>query len=244
MSPFVEAVLAGILSTLGAGVIGWVFGRGGRALLMASSAWQSAPAGSREGQLGRLVRSTVTPADELSEASGSPPDAIGRDRNEHGHFAPGNRIARDKKVRSGPRGALAMLEASGKDEAWLAAARWGRRYSSHRRAELARAHGGELSAGVGTIIESAADLLADARYWRAKAIASCDPELSRLAAQLTAQARGCERDAWELAAREAAVRSRPTESAVDRMKRELAEQQPRSKWAAGSDEHEDEDERV
>jgi hypothetical protein len=170
------------------------------------SAWQSAPAGSREGQLGRLVRSAVSPADELAEPTGSDPDTNRPERDAHGHFARGNGIAKAKRLRSGPRGALAMLEASGKDPAWQAAARWGRRYSAHRRAELARAHGGELSAGVGTIIESAADLLADARYWRAKAIATSDPELSRLAAQLTAQARGCERDAWELAAREATAR--------------------------------------
>jgi hypothetical protein len=176
------------------------------------SAWQSAPAGSREGQLGRLVRSTVTPADELAEPTGSDPDTNGPQRDAHGHFAKGNGIAKAKRLRSGPRGALATLEASGDDPAWHAAARWGRRYSSHRRAELASAHGGELSAGVGTIIESAADLLADARYWRAKAIATGDPELSRLSAQLTAQARGCERDAWELASREATARPKSPHS--------------------------------
>ena len=180
------------------------------------SAWQASSGNARDH--GSLVGSAVCPADELSEASGSPSDTDGRDRVAHGHFAKGNRVAHAKRVRSGPRGALAMLEASGKDEAWLAAARWGRRYSAHRRAELARAHGGELSAGVGTIIESAADLLADARYWRAKAIATSDPELSRLAAQLTAQARGCERDAWELATREAAARpkrSNPMLAAIE-----------------------------
>ncbi len=37
------------------------------------AAWQKAPSGSREGKLGRLVRSAVAPADELSDATGSPP---------------------------------------------------------------------------------------------------------------------------------------------------------------------------
>lgn len=179
------------------------------------SAWRTATGNAREH--GRLVGSSVAAADELRPATGS--DSDRRERTADGRFAPGNRLAAAKRLRSGPRGALAALEASGSDPAWVAAARWGRRYSSHRRAELARAHGGELSAGVGTIVESAADLLADARYWRAKAIATSDPELSRLAAQLTAQARGCERDAWELAAREA--QARPRESARDRIAREM-----------------------
>jgi len=173
---------------------------------MARSAWQAASGNARDH--GSILGSAVCPADELSEPTATPTDTVRRDRGEHGHFAAGNDIAKAKRVRSGPRGALAQLEASGQDPAWIAAARWGRRYSAHRRAELARAHGGELSAGVGTIVESAAALLADARYWRAKAIAAGDPELSRLSAQLTAQARGCERDAWELAAREAAARPR------------------------------------
>jgi hypothetical protein len=176
----------------------------------ARSAWQ--PPGGRASELGRLVDSSVCPADELRPAS--PADTDRPERTPDGRFARGNRTAHAKRLRSGPRGALAMLEASGSDPAWQAAARWGRRYSSHRRAELAQAHGGQLSAGVGTIVESAADLLADARYWRAKAIATSDPELSRLAAQLTAQARGCERDAWELAAREAVARPKSPHSAA------------------------------
>lgn len=171
---------------------------------MTKSAWQSAPPNSREGQCGRVVRSAVSPADELSDPTVTPDTAVRPQRGPHGHFAPGNRIAKDKRQRSGPRGALAKLEAQG-DDAWKAAVRWGRRYGAHRRGELAAAHGA-LSAGVGAIVESAADLMADARYWRAKAIATGDPELSKLAAQLTAQARGCERDAWELAAREATAR--------------------------------------
>jgi hypothetical protein len=165
------------------------------------SPWPTAHGNAAAG--GSLIASETCPSDELPSAT--PSNTVRPERDAHGHFAAGNRVAKAKRVRSGPRGALAALESTG-DAAWLASARWGRRYGAHRRAELAQAHGGSLSAGVGTIIESAADLLADARYWRAKAIALGDPELSRLAAQLTAQARGCERDAWELAAREAKAR--------------------------------------
>lgn len=183
-----------------------VQGHGGSAQVTPMrDAWTAATGNSAEH--GRLVQSAVCPSDELAEPTGSGSDTIGRERDGHGHFAKGNRIAKAKRVRSGPRGALAMLEAKG-DEAWRAAVRWGQRYGAHRRRELAQAHGGALSAGVGAIVESAASLMADARYWRAKAIATTDPELSRLSAQLMAQARGCERDAWELAAREAAARPR------------------------------------
>jgi hypothetical protein len=56
------------------------------------------------------------------------------------------------------------------------------------------------------MVESAAEMMADARYWRARGISEGSPDHARLAAQLIAQARGCERDAWELAAREAQAR--------------------------------------
>jgi len=171
---------------------------------MARTAWPSAHGVAATA--GRLLASETCPGDELPPATGS--DTGRRERTPDGRFARGNGVAKAKRVRSGPRGALANLETHA-DPAWLASCRWGRRYGAHRRAELARAHGGAISAGVGAIVESAADLMADARYWRAKAMEKGDPELSRLAAQLTAQARGCERDAWELAAREAAARPRP-----------------------------------
>ena len=165
--------------------------------------WRGAHGAARKG--GRIVASETLPADELPSASGG--DTARRDRGPDGRFAPGNSIARAKKVRSGPRGALAELEAKG-DPAARASVNWGRRYGSHRRAELTRAHG-FLSAGVATIVESAADLMADARYWRARGVAEGNPDHYRLAAQLMAQARGCERDAWELASREAAARPAP-----------------------------------
>lgn len=167
----------------------------------APSFWTEAHGNAAKG--GRLVASESKPADELRPASGS--DSDRRDRTSDGRFAPGNGAAKAKRIRSGPRGALAALIVKG-DPVYQAAAKWGRRYGSHRRAELAQAHGGAISAGVGAMVESAAEMMADARYWRARGIADGNPDHVRLAAQLIAQARGCERDAWELSARESAAR--------------------------------------
>src|SRR5690606_8732628 len=171
---------------------------------MARSSWEKAPANSKEAKSGRVVRSVTVGFDEASDPTATSADADGPQRAGHGHFAKGNTVGKDKRLKTGPRGALAKLEAQG-DEAWKAALRWGRRYSSHRRKELCTAHGA-VSAGVGTIIESAADLMADARYWRARAISEGSPDFSKLSASLRAQARGCERDAWELCARESLAR--------------------------------------
>jgi hypothetical protein len=62
------------------------------------------------------------------------------------------------------------------------------------------------------MVEAAGELWGDALYWQAKGRAASDPELAKLAATLFAQARGMGRDAWQMAALEAAARPR---SAVD-----------------------------
>lgn len=153
--------------------------------------------------LGRLTVSECTPSDELPMAM--PADTAPADRAPDGKFLPGNRAGAAKRVRAGQRGALASLERKG-DDAARAAIAFGRRYSAHRRAELAFAHGGQISAGVGTMIESAGDLLASSRYWSARSTAEGNPDHARLAAMLAAGARQAERDAWELASREAVAR--------------------------------------
>lgn len=152
---------------------------------------------------GRLTASELVPSDELRPAS--PAIAARCDRDPSGRFVPGNRAGAARKVRTGPRGALAHLERKG-DPAARAALAFGRRYAAHRRAELARVHGGELSAGAAAMIESAGELLGSARYWSARSTAESDPDFARLAATLVAGARQAERDAWEIAAREAEVR--------------------------------------
>jgi hypothetical protein len=154
---------------------------------------------------GRLVVLESCPADELPPAMPGAPAPPQRDSG--GRFLPGNRAGAAKRVKAGSRGALVVLERRG-DPAARAALAFGRRYSAHRRVELARAHGGEISAGVGALVESAGELLAASRYWAARGIADGNPDHARLAAQLVAGHRQAERDCWELASREAEARRR------------------------------------
>lgn len=156
---------------------------------------------------GRLVVLEPRPSDELPPACG--PDPARADRDSSGRFTPGNRWARLAKVRSGPRGVLAALEAKA-DPAWRAARRWARRAAQHRIREYGELHGAVLSSGICGLLEDAALMRGDASYVRARAAAENDPELLRLAATLAASARQCERDAWELATREAAVQPKRT----------------------------------
>jgi hypothetical protein len=58
------------------------------------------------------------------------------------------------------------------------------------------------------MVESAGVLLSSSRYWGARSSAEGDPDFARLSAQLAAGARQAERDAWQLAALEAASRPR------------------------------------
>lgn len=152
-----------------------------------------------------VPRVEVLPPDELPPASPSNADRSGRGSD--GRFLPGNGIARAQKVRPAKYGTL-VLELAKADPVYQTCARWGSRYAAHRRVELAKAHGGELSAGVGALVESAGNALADSRYVRAKAAEKGDAALFKLAASLATEARQCELAAWELAAREAAARPR------------------------------------
>lgn len=146
-----------------------------------------------------------TPADELPPANPGLPARP--DRDAAGRFLPGNSLAGQARVRAGANGALSKLDAKA-DAAWQSARRWGQRAAQHRIRELAPLHGGSLSAGVCALIVDACDLRADARYLAAKARADSSPELARTAATLLASARQCERDAWEIASREAEARRR------------------------------------
>ncbi len=159
----------------------------------------------RARDLGRLIVSETTPSDELPPATGSDPARVGRDAA--GRFASGNPWARLARAKAGPGGALASLDAQATPE-WRAARRWAQRAAAHRVRELAQFHGGDLSSGVCMLVVDASDLRADARYIAARARADGNPELSRIAASLLASARQAERDAWEIAAREAEARLR------------------------------------
>lgn len=162
-------------------------------------------------ELGRLTASECPPVDELRPARGGLTDRP--DRGPDGRFVPGNRAARRQLGRVHPAGALAQLEAKA-DPAWRAARRWGQRAAAHRIRELAALHGGELSSAVCRLLRSAARLAADAEYLSRRAAAESNPELLKVAKQLDDSARQSERDAWQLAALEAAARPKPTNPTI------------------------------
>lgn len=150
-------------------------------------------------------RIEVMPPDELPAAS--PAFAVRPQRGPDGRFLPGNTEQRAGIVRPGPRGFTTALTV---DPAYAPFQRWGRRYASHRRAELAAAHGGHLSAGASALIESAGAQLAASRFLQAKASEKGDAELFKRASSLSNDARQNELAAWELAAREAKARAADT----------------------------------
>lgn len=162
-------------------------------------------------------RIEVLPPDELPPATGA--IAVRSNRTTDGRFAPGNAAARAQKTRPGPLGSLGYEKTSPEYATFL---RWGRRYAAHRREELALAHGGSISAGVGAMVESAGLALAASRFLHAKGSETCDPDLLKRASALANDARQNELAGWELAAREAA--SRP--KSATRPSWELPEEEP------------------
>lgn len=165
-----------------------------------------------------VPRVEVLPPDELPPAS--PGDTVPSERDSGGRFRKGNTVARMAKVRPGPQ-ATGLDTAS---DAFRPFLRWGRRYASHRRSELAKAHGGTISAGVGALVESAALALAASRYLHTVGSQTGDPETLKRASTLGNDARQNELAAWELASREAAAR--PKGDDVDRVQRLLRGEDP------------------
>ncbi len=146
-------------------------------------------------------RIEVMPADELPPASPSLTAPSGRGPD--GRFLPKNREQSKKIVRPGLRGFASALAV---DPEYAPYDRWGRRYAIHRRAELAAAHGGTLSAGAGALIESAGAQLAASRFLHAKASTTGDADMFKRASALSNDARQNELAGWELAAREGKAR--------------------------------------
>jgi len=148
-----------------------------------------------------MPRIEILPPDELPAAT--PAIAAHAGRDALGRFTKGNSEARSQRVRPGPRGLVGVDTCA---PGFRPFARWGQRYAGHRRRELAQAHGGSISAGVGAIVESAALAMAASRFLDHQARQSGDPDLFKQAAQLGQTARQHELAAWELAAREAKAR--------------------------------------
>lgn len=144
------------------------------------------------------------PPDELPSAS--PSFADRPDRGADGRFCKGNTAQRSKLVKPGPLGGIDQS-----DPEFRPFKRWGQRYAAHRRRELAAAHGGSISAGVGAIVESAALALSASRFLAHRAAVEPNSETFKRSADLGALARQHELAAWELAAREAEIRRRSHE---------------------------------
>ncbi len=159
-------------------------------------------------------RVEVLPPDELPPAS--PSFAERSDRGPNGRFLPGNTVQRGKLVKPGR---LGGVDAS--SPAFRTFKRWGQRYAAHRRREIAAAHGGSISAGVGAIVESAALALAASRYLAQQAALEPNPDTFKRSADLGALARQNELAAWELAAREAQVRGANQGGSVEALRRKV-----------------------
>lgn len=155
-----------------------------------------------------VPRIEVLPPDELPSAT--PAVADPPERKKNGQFAKGNTVAKSKRQKVGPRG-LAGIDKTAPE--YRPFAKWGSRYASHRRRELAQTHGGAISSGVGAIVESAALTMAASRFLNAKAAETGDAELFKQSSALASTARQHELAAWELAAREAQARPRGGSSA-------------------------------
>ena len=149
-------------------------------------------------------RVEVLPPDELPPATSAGADRP--QRSADGRFVRGNTVARAGRLRPGEQGLLGVDRSLPEYRAF---ARWGRRYSSHRRRELALAHGGEISAGVGAIVESAALAMAASRFLSSRGAQTGDASMLAQAARLSETARQHELAAWELASREAKTRAKP-----------------------------------
>lgn len=172
----------------------------------------------------------VLPPDELPPATGSETDRS--DRSPDGRFCRGNTAARSRRLRAGPLGGQGGVDATAPE--FRPFARWGRRYGAHRRRELAAAHGGQISAGVGALVESAALALASSRFLQTRGASVGDPELLKRASALASEARQNELAAWELAAREAKARGSHRRTAIDRI-RERATQRLTDRADGGDD---------
>ena len=152
---------------------------------------------------GRTVTES-TPGDELRPAA--PAVAVLPERTPLGQFTPTGAAlaARRKRARVGRVGRRSY-ETDPEFAPWE---RWGKAWASHRRGELAKCHGGEISAEVGALVEDEGLCRARSRFAHAQYAATKDREWAREARAESTEARQLAKDAWEIAAREGAVRPR------------------------------------
>jgi hypothetical protein len=164
-----------------------------------------------------VPRIEVLPADEQPQAQavGADPLATGRDERKRIRTT-----AAARAMAKLPRRSRFMTRELACHEGFEPHNRRRLEWQKARLNELARAHGGSVSRGVGAIVASAAWLYAAGEFAAELAAKAGDVELFKTAASLTSTARQHELASWELAAREAAAR--PQESPRDRIARQIA----------------------
>lgn len=148
---------------------------------------------------GRL-HTESTPFDEARSAT--PAVADRPERGPDGRFLPGNAAGLSKRARVGRVGRKGY-EADPEFAPWE---RWGKAWASHRRGELAKLHGGEISAAVGAIVEDEGLCRARSRFAHMKYATTKDRDWSKEARAESTEARQLAKDAWQLAALECGER--------------------------------------
>lgn len=152
---------------------------------------------------GRLHTETV-PLDEARPAA--PAVAAPPERTALGQFtAEGAKLAAKRKRARVGRIGRKGYESDPEFAPWE---RWGKGWASHRRGELATMHGGEISAAVGALVEDEGLCRARSRFAHMKYATTKDREWSKEARAESTEARQLAKDAWQLAALEAAGRPR------------------------------------
>ncbi len=164
------------------------------------------------------LHTETTPLDEARAAT--PVTADRPERDTSGRFVRGNTAARSKRARVGRLGRKAY-ETDPEFAPWE---RWGKAWASHRRGELAKLHGGEISAAVGAIVEDEGLCRSRSRFAHAKFAATKDREWSKEARAESTEARQLAKDAWQLSALECAGRPRrPADAQAELRRRILGE---------------------
>lgn len=144
-------------------------------------------------------RIEVLPPDELPQlpSVGSAP----MDRHPNGTFAPGNQASTKPRRRVTRRVGIRA-----KDPLYRKLQDAEQDWASTRKAELAQFFGA-ISAEVGDLIDTAAELMTDSRFERVKADETGDHARRKTAMQLAAEAKSHRLAAWEIASREAKARA-------------------------------------
>jgi len=154
----------------------------------------------------RTVRTETRPLDEIPRPNvDDTADGLALRARRGRPFAPGNTAAKGRKPALA---SAAGIPLDAHDPNYKRALRQARRYRARRVAELAVQHGGTVSAGVCSLLTSAALDMAASRYLAMMAAKHANAKLMVLSSKLSASARLHELGAVDLAQHEAAARAK------------------------------------